>query len=826
MIRRGMCCLCLSLILGLLYGRGYKWQFLCLFVLLMSVMAAVVLRLQEHAGHAVCARVLLCVCLFCAAAGHMQKQQTVRLGLEESFSDGAAITVQGRVSRKVKTAAQDRGSQLGKALTEGKTQTFQKKQQFIYYLTDTRVFSDGSAYPGFGILIYSSSGQYQPGNVLKITGRYMPFQISRNEGNFNEKRYQQSRKCEFKVYADSETMISENENKYAVFLAELRGRMQTVFAESMASEDAGVMANITLGEKSLMEPEIKELYRDAGISHILAISGLHVSLLGMGILSLLQKIGCPRKWSALFAAGMVFSFGIFSGMEVSTARAVCMFALMMAAQVLGRSYDSLSALSFAAAIQLWENPFLLEYAGFLFSYGAVLGVAVVWKIIQDAGEETKKEKKQSRQLKTRSQNQPSNKHGKILQKAGQTVWDTLCVSACIQLATLPLSLYFYYEISLYSVLVNACILPFMGVLLSLGLVGGVLGSIVPVWGAVILKPAAWLLDFNENVCRMSRKLPGAEFITGKPPVELVIAYYIVFAICLYLLWRRKKKSCLAGVILALFCLLFARGKSGFEIDVLDVGQGDGIFIQNDNGEHFFVDGGSSDVDHVGEYRILPFLKSRGIRSVKGWIVSHADADHISGLVELLQQGYPVKHLILAEYMVWDEAMDSLLVEAGKAGCEIMYVSPGMEFGSGDMVFTVLAPGEDGTKSGADRNASSLSVLLEYRGFQGIFTGDIGEAQEEKLLTSGYLAQYGIENVDFYKAAHHGSNHSNSREFLDKLSPKMTVISCAKKNSYGHPGTEAIERIQAAGSRIFLTMEQGQIRIQPEEGDVRVWTYLP
>lgn len=114
-------------------------------------------------------------------------------------------------------------------------------------------------------------------------------------------------------------------------------------------------------------------------------------------------------------------------------------------------------------------------------------------------------------------------------------------------------------------------------------------------------------------------------------------------------------------------VLLLREKPQFEINVLDVGQGDGIFIQTEEGEHFFVDGGSSDVKQVGAYRILPFLKAKGIASVKGWMVSHADQDHISGLVELLEEGYPIEYLIVADGMVRDEASKELLHMAKKPG---------------------------------------------------------------------------------------------------------------------------------------------------------------
>lgn len=828
MIRRTACCLCLSLALGILYGRGREWWFPVLFLLLVAYMAMTMMRLRENARSAACVRAFLCICLFSAGFARVQAQQAVRDGLESVLCDGDNITVQGEVLRKVETpspeksAAAEGAFQGKKALSGGssrsreisrKSESF-KQTQFIYYLTDTRVFSGGKSYPSYGILIYSQDGRYQPGNCLQVTGNYAPFQISRNEGNFNEKQYQQGRKWEFKVYADSLALLSSHSNQYMAFLAKLRQRMQEAFVLHMEAEDAGVMANMVLGEKSLLDAEIKDLYRDAGISHILAISGLHVSLLGMGIFGLLQKFGCSRKWSAFICTGAVCSFGIFSGMETSTMRAVIMFVLLMAAHMCGRSYDSLTALSLSAAVQLWENPFLLWYAGFLFSYGAVCGVVVVWKTFKESGKERLED----------AQREQAGRSRTFWQKKVIALKDTLCVSACIQLVTLPLSVYFYYEIPPYSVLTNVCILPFMGVLLSLGILGGILGVISPFMGAVILKPAGGLLAFYEFVCRLSGKLPGANLIIGRPPLGMVIIYYVILIVCLYFVWRRQKKYYLVGIVLMLACLLFVRGEVKFEIDVLDVGQGDGIFVQNDNGKCFFVDGGSSNVKGVGKYRILPFLKSHGIRAVRGWIVSHGDADHISGLLEVLQQGFPVENVILSRYMVRDEVWESLLRRVKGAGCNVLYVSPGMQFGSGELVFTVLAPEGRSVGGSAGRNALSLSLLLEYQGFSGVFTGDIGAEQERELLMRS--SRYGIREVDFFKAAHHGSNHSNSGEFLEVLSPKVTVVSCAGQNAYGHPGKEAVARMRDVGSQVFFTMEQGQIRIRKEDGGVRVWTFLP
>ncbi len=824
MIKRTICSLSLSFLLGNYFVSQIRWQALALFLLLLGCLGVGLFAIREQIGVGAAVRLLLCIALFLTGAVRAYGMETVRIELEEALSEGTGITVLGQVSRK----------------EEQISLKPQRERQYIYYLTDTQVLWENRVFSSYGILIYSSNGQYQPGNLLKIDGRYAPFQISRNQGNFNEKQYYQSKKWEFRVYAESEEQISAKENSYLLFLRRLRQSFASVFEKTMNEEDAGVMANLSLGEKNMMQPEIKELYQKAGISHILAISGLHVSLLGMGALKLLKKLSCPQKIAALSAVGVVYSFGLLSGMEVSTGRAAGMFVLMMLAQILGYSYDSLTALSFMAMVQLWENPFLLENVGFLFSYSAVLGVTIAAKIINDVRMERKLEQ-QKKQVKDKKSmgKADCNQNCLWIQKSKafiedmckhvrHGIQDTLLVSFCIQLATLPLALYFYYEISSYSIFVNLIILPFLGILLFLGIFGGLLGIVHPVLGELILTPAGWMLAINKAVCRGFLKLPAAVFIAGKPELKWLFLFYGSLLFCLYLIWRRRKMRYFIGVAPTILCLLFVRGQPKFEINMLDVGQGDGCLIQTDAGENFFVDGGSSDITQVGKYRILPFLKSKGVRSVRGWVVSHADADHISGLIEILQQGYPVETLILAEGMVRDLAAEQLVETARQADCKILYVRPGMQFGTKDTKFTVLSPqGEKGLfDMETDRNANSLVVAVKHQEFTGIFTGDIGTEQEQNLLEMGLLERYGISEIDFYKAAHHGSNGSSSQAFLEALSPAMTVISCGEKNTYGHPGKEALERIRGTGSRIFCTMQQGQIWIRPQRDGIRVWTYLP
>lgn len=854
MVNRAAVCLSASLILGTLfgnYGGILPPAGLLLFLLFTGIAIA---RGQEGAGKAILSRCLFCILAFGLGAWHFQAEIGVRDRLEAALAEGETVTVQGKVQQKE-----------------------ERPEQCLYTLADTYVLADGSAYPSYRVLAYSSQMHIQPGDVVEFTGTYAPFQNSRNEGNFNEKQYYQSKKTEFRLYAEGAVQVIREGSAYVQALGRLRQKFKEVYQACMGEGHAGLLADMALGDKSLLDGERKDLYQKAGVSHILAISGLHVSLFGMGVYRLLQKILFPDKLCALCSVGAVVSFGLLSGMEISTTRAIGMFCLGMAARAMGYSYDSATALGISAILQVWGNPFVLGNAGFLFSYGAVFGVTVAAGILKRVlsgrkadGEVSPKQPRRvpekgigklARHQALAGEGGSAQKFAGHLKMAGickgknplvqrcvGKLLETMFSSACIQLTTLPLSLYFYYEVPCYSILANGLILPFLGPVLSLGLLGGFAGAFSFRAGYYILTPVGWLLSFNESICRGVLSLPGAVFVAGKPGIAVVLLYYGILASVLYLLSEGAGRRWLFGIVAAIGIILFLREPQRFGIHVLDVGQGDGIFIQTGEGEQFFVDGGSSDVAQVGKYRILPFLKSKGVASVKGWVVSHADWDHISGLEELLELGYPIEYLIVAEGMAKDEASEHLLYLAKQAGCKVLYVSPGMEFGAGQAVFRVWCPeagsaGEasqgrdfegmetDGGKAGKtrDRNGASLVVSLEYQGFTGVFTGDIGVLEEQQLAREpefcAWMERRG-GSIDFYKAAHHGSNGSNSQALLETLSPKAAVISCGSRNSYGHPGKEALERLRQAGSRVFCTMEQGQMSLWPYKGKIRVRGFLP
>ena len=272
-------------------------------------------------------------------------------------------------------------------------------------------------------------------------------------------------------------------------------------------------------------------------------------------------------------------------------------------------------------------------------------------------------------------------------------------------------------------------------------------------------------------------------------------------------WKQKLRF--AGVVtVMLFVLLFPEKKE-FEMDVLDVGQGDGIYLCTGDGVSFFIDGGSTDVKNVGQYRILPFLKAKGVRKISYWFVSHTDTDHISGLKEALSSGYRIEHLVIAKAVAKEEKTLELVQLAEKAGTKVLCMEAGEALCTKTAKLQCLYPAADARAE--DVNDLCLVLRFEDGGMSSMFAGDISTEVEEALVAQGLCAQ-----VDFFKADHHGSKYSNSAAFLQALSPRLTVASAGEDNRYGHPGAEAVERIKDSGSQFLCTMDCGQVKILRSE----------
>ena len=270
--------------------------------------------------------------------------------------------------------------------------------------------------------------------------------------------------------------------------------------------------------------------------------------------------------------------------------------------------------------------------------------------------------------------------------------------------------------------------------------------------------------------------------------------------------------------LGLFVLLHRFDSlSQMQVTVLDVGQGDGIFLKSPGGMTCMIDGGSSDVKNVGQYRIEPYLLSKGVGTLDYVFISHGDSDHTNGIEEMISRqkiGVKMKTLVFPKESVWDESLKKLAIYAIENGVQVAVMEQGQEIEKQGMKILCLCPGSD--YSGETGNGASMVLSVSYREFDFLFTGDVEGIGEEKLCES--IEKYCPEKAfEILKAAHHGSRNSSSEIFLQKVRPKYTIISAGIENSYGHPHRETIERLEKTGSRILATANCGGIEITVEFG---------
>ena len=753
----------------------------------------------------------------------------------------------------------------------------EKTNCFYYYLTDCSVEQSDHLMPCNDVLAYVSSDDYSVGQILILQGTISLFDEATNEGQFDSRAFYRSQKIDFGVWVDSVERVEGKSDRFRVWLS--RVRVELGIPLSRYADDDGVLSAMLLGDKTSLDSEIRSLYQKSGIAHVLAISGLHISLLGMALYRLLRhRCGLTYLWAGIVAASFLVAYTLMTGNAVSARRATGMLIVYLVADLLGRSYDMLSALSLIVILLLWENPFLVTNSGFQFSVAAVVGIGVgqgvlvprvgSWKVVYgrrkkqddvvrcDAAkcdvakrDAAKRDAAKCDAAKCDAERIRMQNLVDWMKRRMDKCLPGMMISLSIQFFTLPLVAYYYYEIPVYAILLNIPVLALIPYVLGLAVFGSLTGQIafLQPLSFALCRVCGWVLHGYRWLCDASLLLPGARMITGKPSEVRVVVYYGLLGAFYYVLWcgmkKKQRQMCTKGaqaekqewirrrfgfglglVLVLLLTFLFVRGKPEFELDILDVGQGDAIYLCASDGTNFMIDGGSTDVKKVGTYRILPFLKAKAIRKVDYWFVSHTDEDHISGLVEVMESGYAVGTLVLAEAQKEDEKAHRLAELAQKNGIRVCYMKAGDVLGTRkeDVVnernraetfrIECLYPTNDNDSE--DVNDRCLVLYYEDENFSAFFGGDISSEVEEQLVSDGKCRQ-----TDVLKASHHGSKYSNSDVLLHALHPRLTIASAGKKNRYGHPSPEAIARVGESGSAFYSTIDYGRIRVRFVDGEM-------
>lgn len=662
------------------------------------------------------------------------------------------------------------------------------------------------------------------GNIIKVRGKLRQFEEAANKGNFDSKKYYLSLGFYGKIEAGTIEVINSDYSGIRQGLYELRmeiiERLEKLCSDnngifSIVNNKNGIIGAIILGDKTDLDSDIKELYSVSGIAHILAISGLHISFIGMAIYRLLR-----RRFRFLFSAAVsipvVLSFGIMSGFGISTIRAIIMFILKIIGEVLGRKYDAITAISLAGLVLLVQNPFVVCNSGFQMSFGAIIAIVLILPIVEEI----------------------LNTDNKIIK--------VLSANFTISLVMNPILAWNYYELPTFSFLLNIVVVPLMSVVIVSSIVGIFCSCIMFGFGKVVIFPGCGILELYTFLCNIINKSSVASIVVGQPKVTIIIVYYAILLVVLsglknirtkytraekerniikketgLVLEKKAKKerrikgqnvklrlACIAGFLL-LNCLIYYIPNPGFYITFINVGQGDGILIHGDNGTKVMVDGGSTSEKQVAKNCIVPYLKAEGIGTIDYSIITHTDKDHISGILEILENNNSnrirIKNLVMPDINMKDDTYNELIEKAKLKKINVLYIKKGDTLSLGKTKIKCIYP--ETTTTASDKNDYCTVLSVKNKTSKILLTGDISKEIEEKIKDDIE------ENYTVLKVAHHGSNYSSSEKFLKKVNPKYSIISVGKNNSYGHPGNETMERLRKQGGVIYRTDEKGGITIR-------------
>lgn len=660
---------------------------------------------------------------------------------------------------------------------------------------------------------------YRIGDVVRAWGEFARFQAASNPGEFDYAAYYRGQKLVWRVFAlavrqgiamDQGAAMAQasamepgaiwKRMLYAPANGILRIRTWAAARLKLLAgeEDGSIFAAMLLGDKTGMSEEIRELYQKNGIAHLLAVSGLHLSLASMAAYGLLRRAGAGYGRAAVLGGAVLILYSILTGASPSVIRALIMTLCGFLAAYLGRTYDLLSAMGLSALFLLWYSPYVMDQAGVQLSFAAIGGIGLAQELESRIGTGA----------------ELSAESGLDEMQLGT---QTLRLTLCMQLVSLPIVLWHFFSYPLYGIFLNLLVVPLTGVIVGSG-AGGLLVSLLKLpAGTFLLGGGRAVLAWYELCCRWFMKLPGSSLLRGRPELWQIVVYYMVLGLVVYMLFvkcdsagrilREMREPVKAFFLLASLVFLRPPVVRGLEVTVLDTGQGDGICIRTKH-QVILVDGGSTDQKELGKYRLEPFFQSKGIRQIDLAIVTHGDWDHISGVSWLMEQaaervakdagkdelkaavkgiagstteGIRIKTLAMPETGKGEEVYERLQKLCGQQGGETVWIARGDEvnlsvdggtdmqwiwrndlggvtnrngqnllhmqclypetasgYGTSASGYGTSASGYTASTSGTDRNEHSLVFQLDYGEFHMLLTGDMsakGEADLVRLETA-------------------------------------------------------------------------------------------
>ncbi len=647
-----------------------------------------------------------------------------------------------------------------------------------------------------------SSKKLLPGDLLRLKGNFGQTDLPTNPGQFNQRRYEYASGIHYHLDAGSPELLARGGPGLTLAAWKVRTRIERVFAGELPAREAGLLDAMLLGDKTGLSREDRRMYEESGSSHLLAVSGLHCSLISGRVYAFLRKRKLSYVTSCMLGAFFLIFYACMTGAGSSVIRASIMYICYLVSELSGMDYDLPSAMSLSGIIMLFERPERLTEGGWIISFASVTAIGFFVPAVRES---LKKERERGLSP------------GEI--SGGDTIMakfrDMILDGVLLSMFTAPVVAFIYYEWCPLSILLNIVLIPAMGPLLLGAMSGGILGIMAPILGRPSCIFCFIILKLFGGLFFLAGRLPWSLIVTGHFSPGLLALVYGAEGL-LFFLWRRKKYWYAFSFLCLLLSFSILAKDSSIRVHMLDVGQGDCILVCFPGGKSMLIDGGSTSRQKVGSQVIGPALKYYGIYAPDYVVLTHMDEDHISGIRELMEEDFQPGTLVLPALSQEDEAYESMENAAHKAGCPILRIGRGDKIRISDVSISCLNPARGALYE--DRNDGSVTLCIRSGGFDALFTGDIGSVAEMDILAwlkdnpeeSAFLS----DGLTLLKVAHHGSESSSAQELIDYIRPRYAIISCGKNNRYGHPSARIIERLTRAGAKIARTDRGGAITVGP------------
>ena len=613
----------------------------------------------------------------------------------------------------------------------------------------------------------SFQNNFYLGDMVKVYGTYSKAKTNSVFGLFNYKKYLERNNIYYLIKIDNLKLINHSLNPYYLIKNKINNMcMKNPYLETFI-----------FGKNEYISKDVLESFRENGISHLFAISGMHISLLSVIILKIFKCFKVREENSFIFTSCFLFFYLILVGFSASILRGVLFFILFGINNIKYFYIKSINLFLVIISISLLINPFYIYDVGFLYSYVISLSLIMMGDYI--------------------------NRFNGYFKKLFLT-------SLISFISSIPISLYSFNQINLLSIIYNLFYVPYVSsILFPISLIHLFIN--VPFYNSLIL--------ILEKSSLYLSKINNFKFIFKRVNFIFYLIYYFFIILFFYGL-KSKKYFCLCFLFIFIAFHYSLSYISSYYVVFIDVGQGDSILVHLGRKNILIDTGGAIEYkretwrgerkNSIVDNTTIPYLKSLGIKKIDYFVASHGDADHIGESINLVTN-FKVENVIFncGRFNYLEKELIKVLDKK-----KIKYYSCIKELNIDKNKLYFLQ-----TKDFGNENDNSNVIYTELDGYKFMFMGDASIKTEKEILK-----EYELPNIDILKVGHHGSRTSSSKEFIDELNSKYALISVGENNKFNHPNKEVLENLN--NSKIYRTDQDGSIMFKIKNNKLKIETCSP